>query len=1302
MQDKEIRDILNYYLEYEVYNILNSSQIKIDNKKSFILSAINGNEICEVLIKLKHEKIKEELKTILRKDMLNRQQLVDYINLELKSVCEENKSQVAFRIEELIKEKINYNLDNKLLKNFTNKLCEIQLYDEFFLYSHNVTYMSENIIRKLPMFIFRCEIESEDISILEVNINEVTLNTILSVILNKEMSEVSVEYEEQISIYKEEIKNEIDCGDIKHLLELFYLKFEAIFSISREKIEKICNIDNKYNIHKEYVMSIDELADGSIKNIKEDIELLIKLIDNDISMPRILSKYLIENKMIKNDINNTKYTQCYYGSYKSKYGVNENQYKIVNAVKDNDLIAIEGPPGTGKTSLLKEIISNNITQRANLILKNWNEKFETKTYNKTKYYDVSWYDNENVIKSIVVSSKNGEAIENVGKEMNKEIKYMYPIARKYERTKKENGKNKKIVQNYIGMVCLPLGKKNNIIDFQEFLYKKYIPLLNKLKGKENINDFLEFIKRKYEDKFREVINAKRVIKELEKIRDKSKYFYGKDINDKEIKEIFICDKKEKEECIKKVKNKRDEIRVRKEENTKKTNYISENINRLENEISECKEEILTGEGKISFIQGEFESFKKASRNIITKIMNFSYYRLNKKRNFENEIRQIQLSNDIELNKIEAFVNEENKLKGKKYNLNKEKEELLKEYKQIEKEREEFLRDLEEINFICEFNEIDDKGYWSYESILDMYGHSIFNLLNQELFRWALRLNEAYIIKNSEEIIENLRLFLNDSDEIRICQKFFDSKFIYNKEKEKGIRTLWNTLFLCFPVITTTLDSFSKRCFHMIPKYIDLELIDEAGQILPHNLVPALYRGKRALIVGDVNQIEPIYSKMNYKFLKHQKLIGENFKDIEVEENSVQLLANRNTDVLDNGELVVLNNHYRCERNIVNFSNINVYNNKLNMNVEDDMDKPFFNNMVALDVRGRKENGENINKAEVQSCVEAVKYIQEINRDKECTIAIITPFKKQKKEIEDKLDKEGIRNVAVGTVHAFQGQERDYIIFSQVLDSMEKRSLVNFIGKKKNMLNVSVTRAKKQFIFLGNLEFALNAKNYLTKLINYIKENGAVYSLYDFCENVSKDTCDKNILKILQPELNIENDSIGLYIQSHIKDGVIIDSKEHYEFLSYAIKNAKKEICIMSPWYASNVINEEFLENIKRLKENDCKIKILFGYKKGNKDVASAKELASELKRTYSLGFITEEEAREIADKMYEIIGRENFVYAPPTHAKALIIDDKYMCIGSHNWLSNAGRTNEKYKAKETSVITTSKASILYVKEELFY
>lgn len=209
-------------------------------------------------------------------------------------------------------------------------------------------------------------------------------------------------------------------------------------------------------------------------------------------------------------------------------------------------------------------------------------------------------------------------------------------------------------------------------------------------------------------------------------------------------------------------------------------------------------------------------------------------------------------------------------------------------------------------------------------------------------------------------------------------------------------------------------------------------------------------------------------------------------------------------------------------------------------------------------------------------------------------------------------------------------------------------------------------------------------------------------MYDVEKSALNDHFDKKILQVLQPELEVSNDNIGLYIKQKFEHGIILDAKEHYDLLVYALKNTQKEIFIMSPWIRENVINEGFLTELKRLKENKCKVKIIFGYRSGNVKVDGPDEIVNELVRTKSLGFEKEETARRIANELYNLLGKENFVYAPPTHAKVVIVDNKYMFMGSHNWLSNAGKTVEKVRAQEGTIITTSKDAISYTKEELFY
>ena len=512
MDNKMIIDILEYYLKYEVYKILNSSEISVC-QDDIIQSDLNN--IDSILEVLKQNKISKELNNLIGEKLQDIQKVKTQVLMELDNGVDivENRLDIFEKLKKIIEENINYKKDvkyEKVILNSINKILDIASLNEFFLYSHFVIYYGEHKdeIKRLPIFIFKCEKNDGETKVLEVNVNNEAIKTIISKIFDREISEIDLEYSEKINNFSQEIRNTIDCGDIDHLLELYYQRFEKTFGIDNNKLN---NMTGNIVFQKEYIISLDDLAKGSIKNIKEDIKLLLKLINNDKYIPNLLNKYL-NNSEAKKAINDDKYDKAYLGNYNKTYGVSRTQYKIVNTIKYNDLIAIEGPPGTGKTSLLKEIITNSIVERANLILKNWDKGFKEVKYYNYSYYDIEWFKQESeVIKSIVVSSKNGEAIENVGKEVNKEVKYFYPIARKYERIEKIKKQDLKVLQNYKGIVCLPLGKKDNIKSFYDFLNGYYIPFLEKIKNSSKLEKIVEQVKYKNKKKLDEINYMKTII-----------------------------------------------------------------------------------------------------------------------------------------------------------------------------------------------------------------------------------------------------------------------------------------------------------------------------------------------------------------------------------------------------------------------------------------------------------------------------------------------------------------------------------------------------------------------------------------------------------------------------------------------------------------------------------------------------------------------------------------------------------------------------------------------------------------------
>lgn len=147
---------------------------------------------------------------------------------------------------------------------------------------------------------------------------------------------------------------------------------------------------------------------------------------------------------------------------KSEYGLSLLQSVAVNVAlkaKDNPVVAVNGPPGTGKTTLLKDLIANAFVERSvklsGLVEKN------------------DWFDDKDVFStvmsySIVVASSNNKAVENISKE----LPAMNKIAKDYQHHMAHF--SALAGEGDWGLFCAVLGNSNN-----RFLFKK---ILKKLKA----------------------------------------------------------------------------------------------------------------------------------------------------------------------------------------------------------------------------------------------------------------------------------------------------------------------------------------------------------------------------------------------------------------------------------------------------------------------------------------------------------------------------------------------------------------------------------------------------------------------------------------------------------------------------------------------------------------------------------------------------------------------------------------------------------------------------------------------------
>lgn len=287
----------------------------------------------------------------------------------------------------------------------------------------------------------------------------------------------------------------------------------------------------------------------------------------------------------------------------------------------------------------------------------------------------------------------------------------------------------------------------------------------------------------------------------------------------------------------------------------------------------------------------------------------------------------------------------------------------------------------------------------------------------------------------------------------------------------------------FPVIIST----NLSCVYLGGSNInfDFVMMDEAGQCNVANALIPICRGKRVVLIGDPQQLRPVILLDE----NHNKLLMKKYnisKEYNYILNSIYTTFT-SVDVTNNEAL--LSYHYRCHDKIIGFSNKKYYKGKLKLEAKSIEAKPleFVNTEIADNKLSSNEK--NVSDIEAKHICEYIKS----HPDKK--VGVITPFVKQKDCIEYYLKQNKIDNVSVGTVHAFQGDQKDIIIFSTAVTKNTHASTYNWLKCNKELINVAVSRARDKLIILGNksaIQKLSKDNDDLKELFDYIEKEGDSY------------------------------------------------------------------------------------------------------------------------------------------------------------------------------------------------------------------
>ncbi|KEP25140.1 hypothetical protein BA70_11905 [Bacillus zhangzhouensis] len=707
------------------------------------------------------------------------------------------------------------------------------------------------------------------------------------------------------------------------------------------------------------------------------------------------------------------------------------QQVAVNQIINNSqkINSVNGPPGTGKTTLLKDVFAHLIVERAEKMTRFKNPEEALKKMKKIVLdnYPYNIYELDESIKkySMVVTSSNNGAVENISKDLPKKkevirqddkgkfIEYdkayaseaeelsMYPLTAKALLSDNEET---------WGLFSAALGKSTNFTQYYKNLVSdenSFIRQLEQDKEKVNLSEWKAAI-----EDFNNTLNS--VEKKKAELQSMSENFVKyKDI-DSELSSLHKEQDKVNQEIIQ---------QLEKRESIEKQNQTELNI------------------------------------NIFQRLFN-------KKRN----------KKEIEWHEINKMI----------YNLEKKRNMIKKKTDELKQRSEKLQKSIDD-KCTHQGMRIPTDEYWDEDQYENRQTNTIWvtdelNFERGQLFLKAMKIHKLFLLFNHRAIKSSLRL-LN-----------FRYKLDLNQADHRmHLKNVWEIIHLITPVISTTFASFPKMYEGIGQDFISYLFIDEAGQATPQQAVGALWRSEKAIVVGDPLQIEPVVSI-------DRTILGDIKRYYEIDDEhielgtSVQTLADRaNSFGTYNKDLewigIPLWVHRRCLDPMFTISNKIAYDNKMVLPEKEQGQSKW------IDI-----NGKAINRQFVEEQAEWIS--EEIFKKWESSselpnIYVISPFTAVKnglkKNIRNYLKKKGlpkqevegwIKN-SVGTVHTFQGKEAEIVYFVVGTDE-NSDGAANWSCSKPNLINVAVTRAKKEFYIVGDYQ-RISKKQYYQAIAEIVEK-----------------------------------------------------------------------------------------------------------------------------------------------------------------------------------------------------------------------
>ncbi len=356
------------------------------------------------------------------------------------------------------------------------------------------------------------------------------------------------------------------------------------------------------------------------------------------------------------------------------------------------------------------------------------------------------------------------------------------------------------------------------------------------------------------------------------------------------------------------------------------------------------------------------------------------------------------------------------------------------------------------------------------------------------FRWTGRIREK-----QDVAMHTARRFFDLAERVRYSKTGPQAKRMM-EDFSRTIQTLGSFL----PVwIVTNLSV--RRALPLEPGLFDLVIIDEASQCDIPSAIPLLFRAKRALIIGDPNQLRHISGiRLDREIHIAAELGAEDLLTDWSYARSSLYDVSEAAVVGRESSTIFLAEHYRSHPDVIEFSNRVFYQGRLVLRTAvKSLEEKLHGQPLGVfwhDVKGQvpETRRSSINAAEVDAVVNLLSNWSSsgLLRNTALTFGVVTPFRGQMEKIEESIRRQPWWNevqgrLTVGTAHLFQGDECDLMIFSPVVSDGIPDRLAKWVAETDQLLNVAVTRARGALHVVGNLDKCKKAGGYLGEFADYV-------------------------------------------------------------------------------------------------------------------------------------------------------------------------------------------------------------------------